>query len=193
MHNHRDIEGGGGLSPASSLATLHLGQVGQLGQGDQLPGDRAASGDDERSCGWDSGQVEGCLFRLYVSGMSCLSFLWSTNHHCQLPYMIYWTLSGPLVTRSPVASLRSRRSLLWATSRFFFSGLILCFILASFFSFWPHFCLLLASLLFILTFVSLLSTSKTTISVETEIASFPSTPLSEQRQLVKYKYIFLDI
>ena len=123
MHNHRDIEGGGGLSPASSLATLHLGQVGQLGQGDQLPGDRAASGDDERSCqqcGWDSGQVEGCLFRVYVSGMSCLSFLWSTNHHCQLPYMIYWTLSGPLVTRSPVASLRSRRSLLWATSRFFF-------------------------------------------------------------------------
>ena len=51
MHNHRDIEGGGGLSPASSLATLHLGQVGQLGQGDQLPGDRAASDDDERSCG----------------------------------------------------------------------------------------------------------------------------------------------
>ena len=51
MHNHRDIEGGGVLSPASSLATLHLGQVGQLGQGDQLPGDRAASGDDERSCG----------------------------------------------------------------------------------------------------------------------------------------------
>ena len=87
MHNHRDIEGGGGLSPASSLATLHLGQVGQLGhfgQGDQLPGDRAASGDDERSCqqcGWDSLQVEGCLFRVYVSGMSCLSFLWSTNHH----------------------------------------------------------------------------------------------------------------
>ena len=94
MHNHRDIEGGGGLSPASSLATLHLGQVGQLGQGDQLPGDRAASGDDERSCGWDSGQVEGCLFRVYVSGMSCLSFLLAPSGALIAIPTYYWPTSS---------------------------------------------------------------------------------------------------